>query len=133
MNVIIDTSVWSEFFRRNTPDNYTNVQILKNLIREGRATMLGVVKQELLSGMSHPERFQKLSQVISGFPPLLATEEDHILGAKFYNRCRSKGIQGSYTDYLICAQAYNNKFSILSSDKDFLHYKEIIPIHVWAK
>ncbi|HAH62274.1 MAG TPA: hypothetical protein DCL73_09285, partial [Treponema sp.] len=55
---------------------------------------------------------------------------DYEAAAEFYNRCRSKGIQGSHIDYLICSVARNNNFSILTLDKDFQNYKKYIDIEV---
>ena len=48
--------------------------------------------------------------------------------AKYFNRCRSKGIQGSNTDFLICAMANRNKFSIFTTDKDFELFSKHIEI-----
>ena len=93
--------------------------------------MPGVVKQELLSGIRNRERFQKLLNLLSGFEPLLASESDHILAARYFNDCRSKGVQGSFIDFLICAQATNSKMSILTSDKDFENYRNVIPVRIW--
>lgn len=132
MRVIVDTSVWSEYFRRKKPANSDNTEILKELIRQGRAVMPGIVKQELLSGIKEPERFEKLRHILSGFDAHLADELDHILAARFFNLCRLKGIQGSFSDFLICAQASRAQMAILTSDKDFDHYQGVIPFHYWA-
>lgn len=132
MRVIVDTSVWSEYFRRNKPENSGNIQILRKLIFQGRAVMPGIVKQELLSGIRENERFEKLLQILSGFDSLLADELDHILAARFFNLCRLKGIQGSFSDFLICAQASRSQMSILTSDKDFDLYRGVIPVHHWS-
>lgn len=132
MKVIVDTSVWSEFFRRSSTDNYKNVEVFKELVVEGRVVLLGVVKQELLSGIRESPRFTKLLNALSSFDVLLATDADHILAATYFNSCRSHGVQGSYADFLICAQAANNKMSILSSDGDFMNFKAAIEVNLWS-
>jgi predicted nucleic acid-binding protein len=48
--------------------------------------------------------------------------EDYELAAEFFNICRSKGIQGSNTDFLICAVAHRRSYSILSTDNDFQNF-----------
>ncbi len=47
MNVVVDTSVWSLALRRNTPnDVIAIVNILRDLIADGRVVLLGVIRQE---------------------------------------------------------------------------------------
>ena len=56
------------------------------------------------------------------------TMEDYEEAASFYNLCRTKGIQGSNTDFLICAVAARNDFTIFTTDEDFVHFAKILPI-----
>jgi hypothetical protein len=49
VNVIVDTSVWSLALRRRRPAPSSLVLELAELIREGRAAMLGPVRQEILT------------------------------------------------------------------------------------
>jgi len=51
-----------------------------------------------------------------------------VAAATFFNLCRTKGVQGSNTDFLICAVAVRNKFAIYSTDKDFDLFSKHIPI-----
>jgi predicted nucleic acid-binding protein len=41
---------------------------------------------------------------------------------------RSKGIQGSNTDFLICAAAVRRDMAIFTIDKDFLRFAKCLPI-----
>ena len=131
MKVIVDTSVWSLYFRRKKAPECTEIDAFHDLVSEGRAVLLGVVKQELLSGIKENVRFEKLLGAFSGFEPLLANDNDHILAARFFNQCRTKGIQGSFIDYLICAQAVNGKMSILTTDQDFQNYSDCLGLQIW--
>jgi len=56
------------------------------------------------------------------------TFADYEEAATFFNRCRAKGIQGSNTDFLICAVAVRNEFPIFTTDADFIHFATVIPI-----
>ncbi len=131
MNVVIDTSIWSEYFRRKESNSSKKIKILKELILQGRAVLPGIVKQELLSGIKEVKQFKKLDLALSGFTPLLATNNDHIQAAKYFNTCRLKGIQGSFSDFLICSQSTCNRMSILTNDKDFNRYSKYLPIKLW--
>lgn len=129
MSVIVDTSVWSLALRRNTPDNAADViNSFRDLITNGRVVLLGTIRQEILSGIRHVEQFAKLRDYLHGFPNLELTIADYELAAEFFNTCRSNGVQGSNTDFLICAAAVNRGYSILTTDKDFENFKVHIPI-----
>lgn len=128
MKVIADTSIWSLFLRRDNVNQANKAELLKQVILEKRVQMLGIIRQELLSGIENKSHFERISEILSGFPDLLAQTEDHLLAAEYFNRCRNKGVQGSPVDFLICAQASRNNLKILTSDKDFENYSKYIPI-----
>ncbi|MEB3342795.1 PIN domain-containing protein [Okeania sp.] len=129
MNVVVDTSVWSLALRRNTPSNLISiVNKLRNLITDGRVVLLGVVRQEVLSGIRYQEQFIRLREYLRAFADLQLTTEDYELAAEFFNTCRSHGIQGSNTDFLICAVAHNRGYSIFTTDKDFDNFRLYIPV-----
>lgn len=55
---------------------------------------------------------------------------DYELAVEYYNLCRAKGIQGSNTDFLLCAISANKKLIILTTDKDFELYNKIIAFNL---
>ncbi|WP_017293373.1 type II toxin-antitoxin system VapC family toxin [Geminocystis herdmanii] len=132
MNVIVDTSVWSLSLRRNK--DYQKIfpinNLLENLIIEQKVILLGIIRQEILSGIRYPEQFVKLRDYLRAFSDLEITYQDYELGAEFFNICRQKGIQGSNNDFLICAVSYNYNYHIFTTDKDFDNFKSHIPINL---
>lgn len=128
MKVIVDTSVWSLALRRDKEDSPAQVQELRQIIHSHRVQMIGPIRQEILSGISSESQFKKLRKHLESFPDLPILTEDYITAAQFFNHCRSKGIQGSNTDFLICAVAVRNKFSIYTTDKDFDLFSKYIQI-----
>lgn len=129
MSVIIDTSVWSLALRRNNQNNQVFiVNCLKDLIFQEKVIMLGVIRQEVLSGIRYQEQFNKLRDYLRAFPDFNICREDYELAAEFFNICRSHGIQGSNNDFLICAVAYNYNYEIFTTDKDFQNFQLHIPI-----
>ncbi|MDF5721168.1 MAG: PIN domain-containing protein [Rhizonema sp. PD37] len=129
MRVVVDTSVWSLALRRNTPSEAIPVvNVLRNLITDDQVALLGDVRQEVLSGIRHVEQFTRLRDYLRAFLDVKLTSEDYELAAEFYNTCRTKGIQGANTDFLICAAAYHRGYSILTTDKDFESFQEYIPV-----
>ena len=51
--------------------------------------------------------------------------------ARICNQCRINGIQGSHTDFLICAVAKRLNVPIFTTDKDFLQYTKVISIGLY--
>lgn len=128
MKVIVDTSVWSLFLRRDGYRRSASLDHLRLMIQENQVQMLGIIRQELLSGIRDEAQFRKLSGILESFPDLLAESADHTQAAVFFNLRRRNGIQGSPVDFLICAQAHRNRMAIFTEDKDFLDYSAHIPI-----
>ena len=129
MKVVVDTSVWSLALRRNSPrDAIAIINLLRDLITDGRAVLLGAIRQEVLSGIRHVEQFARLRNDLGAFPDLELQTEDYELAAEFFNTCRSNGIQGSNTDFLLCAAANRRGYSIFTTDRDFENFRVHIPI-----
>ena len=128
MKVIVDTSVWSLALRRNEPQEDVYVLELQELIKEARAQLIGPVRQELLSGIKSTKQFNLLKKHLRVFKEIEMQTEDYELAAEFFNTARTNGIQGSNTDFLICAISNRHKLPILSTDKDFINFKSVLPI-----
>jgi len=128
MNVLVDTSVWSLALRRNSPVDGGEVKELLELIKELRVQMIGPVRQELLSGISRLAQFADLREHLRTFPDLELSSQDHETAAEFFNLCRAKGIQGSNTDFLICAVATRYEIPIFTTDADFALFQQHLPI-----
>ncbi len=73
---------------------------------------------------------EKLKQYLSAFEDCSVTRQDYENAAEMYTLCRKKGIQGSNTDFLICAVAVNNQMSIFTTDKDFTLFAKVVPIRL---
>lgn len=130
MSVLVDTCVWSLALRGKTPRNQEIARLLAELIESGQAHMMGSIRQELLSGYSDPQRFEKLKEKMSYFPNLPVLDVDYISAAEYSNTCRRNGVQGAHVDFLICAVAVRLGFAIFTVDKDFGHYQRYIPIEL---
>jgi len=92
------------------------------LIGEGRVAMIGPIRQELLSGIKTSEQFRLVRDRLCSFPDLQLTHDDFEDAAAGFNKCRGRGIQGSNTDFLICAVAARRELAVFTTDADFGHY-----------
>lgn len=136
MNLLVDTPVWSLALRRKhadlSPREDRVTQALAEVIRDGRAQLVGVVRQELLSGIREEERFRKLRDYLRAFddPPL--ETGDYEQAAQMHNRCRARGIAGSAIDFLICAIASRRNWQIFTTDKDFDRYSRVLGLKLYV-
>ncbi len=127
MKVVVDTSVWSPALRRDQEGPLAPVKSF-NVSSTTIVSKWSAIRQEVLSGIRTESQFEKLRKHLESFPDLPLLTEDYVAAAQFFNQCRSKGIQGSNTDFLICAVAVRNKFSIYTTDKDFKLFSKYLQI-----
>jgi predicted nucleic acid-binding protein len=136
VNVLVDTSGWSLALRRAarnlSASEKTIVAELAALIDEGGAKIVGLVRQELLSGIRSSEQFAKLREILTAFPDEPATSKDYEVAALFSNKCRSQGVAVSVSDMLICSIAHSRGWPVFSTDPDFKRYARILPIRIHA-
>lgn len=127
MKVLVDTCIWSHALRHNKPDKDI-IKKLTDLINDGRAVLIGPIKQELLSGVQRADQFEKLKEILTSFEEIQLQSNHFERAAEFCNICRSKGIQGSTIDFLICSVAHSENMIIYTIDKDFEFYAKYLPI-----
>lgn len=132
MNVLVDTSIWSLALRLKSQDlnpaETAAVSELTNLIKEGRARIIGLVRQELLSGIKAASQYEKLRTVLRSFPDEPISTAHYEAAAKASNDCRTRGVAVSVSDILICAIALARDWSIFATDPDFQSYARILPL-----
>jgi len=132
--ILVDTAIWSLALRRSTRDlSSRETGIVREWIRlvtSGLATLIGPIRQEILSGIRNEKAFEAIRSQLSDFRYLEITLGDYDRAACFFNQCRSKGLVGSPVDMLICAVASRHKFPIFTTDKDFERYLEHLSIQL---
>lgn len=90
------------------------------------------IRQELLSGVRDQTQFAQLEADLSAFPDLPVLTEDYVTAADYFNLCRSRGIQGSNTDFLICAVSVRKDMAIFTTDGDFRQFAGCLPIVLYG-
>lgn len=129
MKFLVDTCVWSAVLRHKNPHRELTKR-LKDFIADGRVSIIGPIRQELLSGITDTKQFNRLKGLLSPFEDIPLSTEHFIKAAEFANTCRSKGIQGSTIDFLICSVAHSENLIIFTTDNDFENYKKYLPIKI---
>lgn len=134
MMVLADTSVWSIAVRHTEQDLSAPERSLRNtfekVIAEGRVALIGPIRQELLTGIREERQFHRLREALRAFPETELTIQDYEEAARLSNICRSHGVAGNPTDFLICSVARLRNWVIFTRDQDFARYARHIPIRV---
>ena len=128
MKILVDTCVWSAALRRTRQGPSPVATKLRGLISDHRVEIIGPIRQEILSGVRQKAQFKKLHKYLSAFPDIPLATEDFVSAAEFYNLCRTRGVQGSNTDFLICAVAIRKHLAIFTTDRDFSLFAQHLPI-----
>jgi predicted nucleic acid-binding protein len=131
MNVIPDTCVWSELLRKRS-GNSVVVDALQNLTLENRVRIIGPIRQEILSGISDPQRFVSIKTKLHRFNDIPLKTQHFELAADLSNQCRRAGIQGSPVDFLICAISKVSHLSIFTNDPDFKRYNVVFGLNLYT-
>ena len=133
MKVLVDTSVWSLALRRARVAADPAVEELRHLIDEGRVAIVGPIRQELLSGVKTAASFATLRDHLQAFADEPLETADFERAAEHFNACRARGIQGSNTDFLLCAVAERRGLPILTTDRDFARFAKVLPIELHGR
>ena len=132
MKVLVDSPIWSYALRSKRGRFDQHVRELEMLIINQRVLIIGPIRQEVLSGYSEIKKFEKLNEKLKYFENTPIIDGDYIQAAKFSNICRKNGVQGSHIDFLICSVACRLQAQIFTTDKDFNHYRNHIPIELYS-
>ena len=92
--------------------------------------MIGLIRQELLSGIKTIEQYQKLRLHLRSFPDEVINTSDYEEAAKAGNCCRAKGVAVSIVDILLCAIAIKRQWAVFTTDPDFSSYAKVLPLRI---
>ena len=99
-----------------SPDEQKLKAGLVQAIQDGRVAMLGLLRQELLSGIKEKAQFDKVKAALDAYLDEPINTADHEFAARVYNECRNQGVEAGTVDILICAVAVRRGWEVLSGD-----------------
>jgi predicted nucleic acid-binding protein len=133
VSLLVDTSVWSLFLRRDRPVDLPEVDALIHALETGdRILCTGLILQELLQGFSGPKARRQIIERFAAFPLLNPDREDHIAAAELRNLCRRRGVQAGTIDSLLAQLCIRHELTILTTDVDFKHIAKHTSLQIWA-
>jgi predicted nucleic acid-binding protein len=133
MVLLADTSAWSLLLRRDTPPDIPEVSALRAALggHEAVATT-GLILQELLQGFVPRGVQDAITERFGALLYLDPTREDHVAAAVLSNICRRKGVQLTTVDALIGQLCIAHDLVLLTTDADFRHAAQHVPVRVWS-
>ena len=125
--VLVDTSVWVDFFRRSSKLDLRAIVDLEEIV-----TCPPVV-QEVLQGFDNQRSFLAAREAMLSFPMVEADLplEAYLEAAELYRSARRAGLTvRSGVDCLIAACAIRNSLGLLHMDRDFDALASVAPLDV---
>ena len=122
MKLLIDTSIWSEALRRKNKSVDSSETVLRKIIdNNDEIVVIGIILQEILSGISNPKLFSEIRRILNDFSYVEIVKNDYIYAAELRNKCKQKGITAGSFDFLIASVAIRNKLILVTYDSDFIN------------
>ena len=132
MTVLVDTSVWSLALRRDGSTSEAEVRFLFEVLGGADSVVTtGLVLQELLQGFAGPRAAEAIVERFRALPLIQPDRTDHIAAAEVRNACRRAGVQIGTIDALLIQLCGRHELTLLTTDKDFVHASQHVPVRVW--
>lgn len=118
--------------RRDSSPDVPEVRRLREALAGGESIYTaGIVLQELLQGYRGPKAGAQIVERFAEIAMIAPTREDYIRAAELRNECRSHGIQVGTIDALLARICIHRSLVMLSTDGDFGHVANWMPLKVW--
>ncbi len=131
--ILVDTSVWIEFF--NGADTFV-VRLLEDLVEaEEEVCISEFILTEVLQGFKKDKDFELARQHLLYFPVYsLNSLDSYIKAAQIFRKCRKQGITIRKTaDCVIAQTAIENRLILLHDDTDFDRIASACPLRIYQK
>ncbi|WP_162416371.1 type II toxin-antitoxin system VapC family toxin [Cyclobacterium roseum] len=131
MVLLIDTSIWIEFFRG---EDEKLVRIVRKHILSNEVCICPPILQEILQGVRDLETFEMLSEQLMSIRFLEADPKMMAINAaKLYFNLRKKGVTVRKSmDCLIASYALAFDVAFYHADRDFDHISRHFPIKLFT-
>ena len=114
--VIVDTSVWIEYFR--LPDS-THGDRVEEMINEHEATLVGIVLAELLRGARNEAETYFLQEKLGAVPFLESSKSTWMRAGGLLVDLSRRGLAIPLADAVIAAQALESGHQLYTLDEHF--------------
>ena len=116
MPVVVDTSIWAQYYR--VVDS-SEALAVRQLIATGEVVMVGIVYAELLQGARDDEQSRSLKDGLDALPFVEMTKESWARSGRILAELRRMGMIIPLPDAVIASVALEHSFEIFSRDEHF--------------
>ncbi|MFV0316918.1 MAG: PIN domain-containing protein [Microthrixaceae bacterium] len=127
-----DTSAWSRFYRGDVGTDDPVASALETQLSSLGVVTTGMVYLELLRGFTRPGSRSVIESDFAAVPFVEPTRSDYGAAADLSVTCRRAGVQLDTVDALIAQLCIANDLLLLTSDTDFIHAADHIPVNIVA-
>lgn len=113
--VLVDTSAWIDFFRKNEPGH----SLVLQLMAEERVCSCGLILAELMQGAKSEKELAVLRDFVHVFPFLAESPKNWQEAGELSYKLRRKGKTVGLADCYIAILARINAAAILTNDSHF--------------
>jgi len=119
--IVLDASVMISAFRRHDSREVSGdaIELARLIDDDAPLAVPGIACQEVLAGARTAMHFDRLRQLLAGFPVLLADQSVHHQAARVAAMCRGSGIAATAVDCLVAAHALAAGGWLFTLDRDF--------------
>lgn len=125
--IVVDTSVWIDYFRYGTP---STTSALQSLLEQDLVVMAAPVRVELFSGSGRRD-VTRLKRVLSALPLWLPTDATWTTMEAWAQRGSARGQRFGVGDLLVAAIAAERAAPVWSLDADFARMKRLGFVQVY--
>lgn len=120
MMVLVDTTVWIDFFAdRDVPHVATIQELIEN---EGDLSLCGIILAEVLQGIRSDTDFMKTKEYFGDLIFLPMRQATFLRAAELYRSLRKRGVTiRKPVDCMIASVAIEYDIYLLHNDRDFDH------------
>ncbi|MFH1005989.1 MAG: PIN domain-containing protein [Candidatus Latescibacterota bacterium] len=125
--VLVDTSVWIDYFRKKEPA----YGVVSELLREERICCIGIVLAELLQGAKSMKEINVIKDFIHIFEFLPETPQLWEQTGELSFHLRSKGKTVGLSDCFIAVMSKQYNAALLSFDTDFAAINDEMKLNLY--
>jgi len=116
--ILVDTTIWIEFFRSNSETG----RFLEKLLIKNAIWICGVVMFEVLKGIKSENEKSKILSLLAGLPYVEMTKALWQSAAVLSASLKKRGLNLPLSDIFIATIAIENDLSVFTLDN---HFKQI--------
>lgn len=128
-NVLVDSSVWIEFFRRRDSEPVSKLTELKD---SKLICITSLVVAEILSGMRNESEYERIRMYLNAFPYISEPADCWEQVGRTRFMLARKGLKISIPDTLITVIAISNHKTLFTLDKIFKTIAKYLPLKIFS-